>query len=438
MFSASANNRLWLLSALLTAGVLTACQPPVPNDSTATPEDTKVADTPIIISADSVTMSADYILSIKPSRYQPSIGLQGTIEPIQQARFSAAQDLTVQQILVTKGQWVEKGTPLFIVQPQKSSSDNAGAVKDIPAININNAPSKPSTGKRTDNKLIDDKLVGHNETDQKTEVNPTNNHAETAASSARTSESDPLTANDLSITASNKPSIDHTTANNNNLSSAEPPEETNSSKNTTALITVRASFSGRVDSIYVESAQQIKARQSLLHLSNDNDLRFIAMLPIQAKPQLSVGQTVNFTTDGISDKFSGQISKLLTRVQSDQLLVYVHVINNDASRSKLKPEMLVVGRVNYGQIEVGNIMPERGIHDVDLSVLQKPPYQPLVPLTANVWIIKQDQRLTRQPVEVIEYDPSTGQYLITGISNDSLILLAELPLESAGKKVVIS
>lgn len=395
MFSASVNNRFWLLSALLMVGVLTACQPPVPNDSASTTEDSEVADTPIVISADSVTMSANYILSIKPSRYQPSIGLQGTIEPIEQARFNAAQDLTVQQVLVTTGQWVEKGTPLFTVQPQQSSSNDT-------------ENSSNSTG-------------------------------------ASNSEPEPLTAKDRSVTASNdsiivphKLSIDHTTPNNNDLSSAEPSEKTNTPKNNNALITVRASFSGRVENIYIKSEQSVKARQPLLHLSNDNDLRFIATLPIQAKPQLSVGQTVNFSTDGMSDKFSGQISKLLTRDQSDQLLVYVHVIKNDASRGKLKPEMLVAGRVNYGQIEVGNIMPERGIHDVDLSALQNPPYQPLVPLTANVWIIKQDQRLTRQPVEVIEYDPSTGQYLIAGISNDSLIVLAELPLESASKKVVIS
>ena len=86
---------------------------------------------------------------------------------------------------------------------------------------------------------------------------------------------------------------------------------------------------------------------------------------------------------------------------------------------------------------MGTIVPAHGIHDVDLTALQKPPYKPLSPLTANVWTIKQDQRLTRQSVEVIEYDPSTKQYLIAGISNDSLICLADLPLESAGKKVVI-
>lgn len=100
--------------------------------------------------------------------------------------------------------------------------------------------------------------------------------------------------------------------------------------------------------------------------------------------------------------------------------------------------MIATGRVNYGQIAVGTIVPELAIHDADLSALKRPPYQPITPLTANVWIVKQDQRLTRQPVEIIEYNPDTEQYLIAGVNNDSLICLADLPVESAGKKVVIS
>ncbi len=176
----------------------------------------------------------------------------------------------------------------------------------------------------------------------------------------------------------------------------------------------------------------------LLQLSDDRNLRFIATLPIQAESQLSIGQNVNFTVTGLTDNFTGQVSKLTVNQQTNKLLVNVHVVKNDVSRGKLRPNMAVSGRVDYGQIEVGTVVPEQGIHDVDLAELKKPPYKPLSPLTANVWIIKQDQRLTRQAVEVIEYDPSTGQYLIAGVSNDSLICLADLPLETAGKKAVIS
>lgn len=387
--------RAWsLVTVVLMTGLLSACQPPTSTTTSATADSSDAEDAPIIINANSVIMAPEYILNIKTSRYQPSLGLQGNIEPIKQARLTAAQDLRIQQVLVTKSQWVEKGTPLLIVQRQalNKSTTNASTAKDSDA-------------------SADDRAT------------------------ANTAHNEPL-PDDLSIKAPNKPSLKNTAESNTKDFTAQ--EAVTPKDNSKQLIIISASFSGRVDDVYVETMQHVNAGKPLLHLKNDTDLHFIATLPIQAEPQLSVGQTVNFTTKGMAEKFSGQVSKLLVRSQSGQLLVYVQVIKNEVSRGRLQPNMAVTGRVNYGQIEVGTIVPERGLHEVDLTEVQQPPYRPLSPLTANVWIIKQDQRLTRQPVEVIEYDPSTGQYLIAGISNDSLICLADLPLESAGKKVVIS
>ena len=204
------------------------------------------------------------------------------------------------------------------------------------------------------------------------------------------------------------------------------------------MITVRASFSGRIEKLYIKNEQKIEARQPLLKLSDETELHFIATLPIDAESQISVGQTVNFTAEGLIDEFTGQVSKLTTTQQPKQLLVAVNVVDNEVSRNQIRPDMKVTGRVDYGQIQVGTTVPKRALHNVDLTVLHKPPYKPLRPLIANVWIIKQDQRLTRQPVEVIEYDPLTKQYLIAGITNDSLICLANLPVESEGKKAVVS
>lgn len=72
-------NSAYLCSALL---LLAACQPSPPTDEPVTAENSETVETPIIIDDDSVTLTPDHILSIKPSRYQPSIGLQGVIEPI--------------------------------------------------------------------------------------------------------------------------------------------------------------------------------------------------------------------------------------------------------------------------------------------------------------------------------------------------------------------
>ncbi|MER2163044.1 MAG: HlyD family efflux transporter periplasmic adaptor subunit, partial [Psychrobacter alimentarius] len=194
----------------------------------------------------------------------------------------------------------------------------------------------------------------------------------------------------------------------------------------------------RVEGLQVKAEDQLAARTPLLQLNDETQLHFVSLLPIQVKPQLSIGQTVNFSVNGQSDNFTGQISKLTTTSQPKKLLVHVDVIENKASRATLLPNMKVIGRVDYGQIDVGTIVPKRALHDVDLTELQKPPYKPLRPLTANVWIIGQDQRLMRRPIEVVEYNPTTKQYLIAGISNDSLICLADLPVDSNGKKVIVS
>lgn len=399
-------------SAYLLSGLLfVACQPPAPIDERITTENSKPIDTPILISSDSVTMTRDYILNIKPSRYQPSLGLQGSIEAIKQTQLLAAHALIVEQVLITKGQWVEKGTPLLIVRPQ--------AITDQQTKVSNSNISESLASKKLLSNEQDDKALSSKNSD-------------VTINAANVDEAD----------TSNQPESHNT--DNGNSSVTSNADDSNIDKDsvtpekTSQLITVRASFSGRIDNLYAQAGQQMAARAPLLHLSDDNDLRFIATLPIQAEPQLSVGQNVNFTTEGMTDKFTGQVSKLMASAQPDQLLVYVHVINNEISRGKLFPKMLATGRVNYGQIEVGTIVPRNALHDVDLTTIQKPPYQSLVPLTANVWTIKQNQRLTRQPVEVINYDPSSKQYLIAGISNDSLICLADLPVESAGKLVVVS
>ncbi|WP_227691485.1 efflux RND transporter periplasmic adaptor subunit [Psychrobacter aestuarii] len=359
--------RKWWLLLVLGLG---ACQPQNPSDAREGGE-TSADDTPIVVNEDSVAMASDDILSIKSSRYQPSLGLQGTLEPINQIIYRAQRAAEVTQILVQPEQWVEKDTPLMVLQVKNSAQ---------------------AEGSQTEAQRAPD---GHSEAEIQ----------EQAAESRS-----PLLADNMSesVAASQK------------------------------TLLVRAPFAGRVDKLYVEEGASVPADAELLHIADSRTLKFVAAVPLQAKSQLSVGQTVSFSTEQRDEKFTGQISELVASHVPNQLLVAVHVIQKEGEVLPLQSGMAVTGRVNYGQIEVGTIVPERGIHDADLSALKSPPYQPLSPLTANVWIIKQDQRLMRQPVEVIEYDPDTKQYLVAGISNDSLICLADLPIASAGKKVVIS
>ena len=368
----------YVLSTLL----IIACQPSPPTAEPMTAENSETVDTPLIISADSITMTPDHILSVKPTRYQPSLGLQGSIKPIKRVNLISAKPLIVEQILVSKNQWVKEGTPLFTVRRQATQSKPTPPSHDSLDVNIS------SNETASDNEKVDSSA--------------TSNRASTVSKKA------------------------------------DDIQDATTSKQSYNLVTVRASFSGRVENLSVQAGQPLSADTFLLKLSDESELHFIATLPIEAKSQISVGQTVNFTAEGMIDKFTGQVSKLTATGQPKQLLVYVNVVNNEVSRHQLLPGMKVTGRVDYGQIEVGTIVPKRALHNVDLTELHAPPYKPLRSLSANIWIIGQDQRLTSQPIEVIEYDPLTKQYLIAGITNDSLICLANLPIESEGKKVVVS
>ena len=387
----------YLLSALF----LIACQPTSPTEA-LTSENNEAVDMPLI-SADSVTITPDHILSIKPTRYQPSLGLQGRIDPIKQINLVAAQSLTVEQVLVSENQWVKKGTPLLTVRRQEVSNKAIG---------------------------LDD-----TETNIEAELNTTASNADGATTSDNAIQTPVL---NITSDANSKTMLTPPAINDNNSADLDNNKDSKALKQTSDLITLRARFSGRVTNLSLQAGQKIEPQTALLQLSDETELHFISTLPIEAESQISVGQTVNFTAEDRVDKFTGQVSKVQAVKQPIQLLVYVSVINNEVSRSQLAPNMQVTGRVDYGQIEVGTIVPKNALHDVDLTPIQVPPYKPLRSLSANIWIIGQDQRLTRQPIEVIEYDPLTKQYLIAGISSDSLICLANLPIESKGKKVVVS
>lgn len=419
---------------LLSAVFIVACQPPAPTDEALSAANSANAELPVVITDDSVIMAPEHILSIKPSRYQPSLGLQGTIEPIKKAKFIAAYPINVEEILVTKGQWVKKGTPLFIVSRLNNSSQN-------PETSTANELTAESEQSILENQNIDN----INSSKQQDGAKDTVKDATKTDISAKSNQS---ALDDK--TAENQPQTDDKVqTDNKTLTTTSTPDDSVERADSFAdgakkpkpqynLITQYAAFSGRIESLYAATGQNLAARSPILQLSDKTKLHFVATLPIQAKPQLSVGQTVNFSAEGLIDKFTGQVSKLTITTEPKTLLVYVNAVDNELSRKNLLPGMKVTGRVDYGQIEVGTIVPKQALHNVDLTELQSPPYKPLKSLTANVWIIGQDQRLTLQPIEVVEFDPATNQYLIAGISNDSLICLADLPIDSKGKKVIVS
>lgn len=424
-------NSAYVLSALL----LAACQPSPATDEALIANDSTTVDTPLVITDDSVTMAPDYILSIKPSRYQPSIGLQGHLEPVRQTKLVTAYPVNVEEVFVTEGQLIKKDMPLLIVR-RVSTAENGASLPTT----TNNAGSTSEKQSQEQERVSESGDKQPPESDERS--TPKSAQLTTAnrkpSISSESDASQPSSSSDANANVNTNASVDIDASAKNKESADNNTNDQADARAQYNLVTIRASFTGRVTGLQAVAGQQLAARHSLLQLNDETKLYFIAALPVQAKPQLSIGQTVNFTAEGKSDSFTGQVSKLTTTSQPKKLLVHVDVIENKDSRTKLLPNLKVTGRLDYGQIDVGTTVPERALHDVDLTELQTSPYKPLRPLTANVWIIGQDQRLMRQPIEVVEYNPTTKQYLIAGISIDSLICMADLPADAEGKRVIVS
>jgi len=382
---------------------LAACQPAA-EQATDDATVTATQEGEVAITADTVTLTKDHILNIKSKRYQPSLGLKGTMFAINAITVESPTAAIVQEILVNENQAITAQTPLLTVKVV-AAEDASTATDSQPA-----AQASAETTPSTDNEVT---------TNSANAANATKNAAEAPGDNATTESSN------------NKGQTETVTTN-----KVTPP-----STKTYAIgqvIAFKAPFAGRIDQVPVKVGQRVSSKQVLLEMSNPNDLQFIATLPITARPQLSVGQNVTFSVTGLKGNFTGQISHLLPANNPEHLSVHVHIIQHDELHNQLKPGMMVLGQVDYGQIEVGTIVPKSGIHNADLSSLLTPPYRALTPIKATVWIIGQDQRLSRQQITVIEYDPETQQYLVAGINNDSLICLAPLPADAEGKKVVVS
>lgn len=400
------------IGAIISLG-LTACQP-ASDQAITDPNVTDPQKDNAIITEDTVTLNKEHILNIKSKRYQPSLGLKGTLSAIDTLALESPATAIVQDILVNQGQAIKADTDLITLQVVAVTKPESNPAARPPS----EAASAQSSALPTDSTKATD---------------PTK-----AADVAK--EALPIPAESNSA----KPSNAGNAGSSNNKGQAQASAVTKVTPPTTKTyqvgqrITFKAPFAGVIDQLPVKAGLRVTPNQILLEMSNPNDLQFIAALPISAKSQLSVGQNVTFTINGLEGNFTGQVSHLLPANNPENLSVHVHIIQHDELHRQLKPGMIALGRVDYGQIEVGTIVPKSGIHNADLTALSTPPHRALTPIKAEVWIIGQDQRLSRQQISVIEFDPETQQYLVAGINNDSLICLAPIPDDSAGKKVVVS
>lgn len=395
---------------------------------------TKADQAAIVIKGDTVTMDASHIVSIKSKRYQPSLGLKGVTSPIAMATLKSPTDAVIQSINTVKTAQVEDQAALLTLAVIAPSTDPSPQALDQDSTTADSAALAQDTDQQSPAQINTRAHAADKEANDLTSTAPADATTEPKTQPVSQNQTALNARSESQSSADNPKRVGHDRV----LAEQDRDGQTMSPYQVGDLLTVNAPFAGQIDQLFVQVGQTVTRNQPLIKLSNPNDLQFIATLPIADKSQLSIGQNVNFSVEGSDQTFTGQVSKLIPSTNPNHLLVYVHILPNNENTFLIGPNMAVSGRIDYGQMEVGTIVPKQGVHDADLSELAMPPYQPIKPIKANVWIIGQDQRLTQQAVSVIEYDPKTEQYLVAGISNDSLICLAPLPASAAGKKVVVS
>lgn len=225
-----------------------------------------------------------------------------------------------------------------------------------------------------------------------------------------------------------KSSIDGTVT---SLSTASKTESVQSSAD-------NANTEGKPDSAStLDETNQGKASSFAITVANTQKLQLVGKLPLSTQSQLSVGKPVYFTVYDLKKEFTGQISHIIPDRQSQTLTVRAPLVAGENSKALLKPGMQASMNIEYGQIELGVRLPRNAIHEANLDELTKKRPRPNSPIKGYVWIVEQDQRLAYTPVEVVQYFAESDQFLVSGISNESIVCLADLPKNSDGKKLSI-
>lgn len=219
-------------------------------------------------------------------------------------------------------------------------------------------------------------------------------------------------------------------------------------------IDLNAPFSGRVQHLYRHDASAINAGVALIHLVNDDFMLLKSQLPARLKAHLAVGQQVSFIqqqaepttaqSTAQTPTITGQVASITAIANTDTDTTYGHdtlnvTVQLPTHEQPIRQGTVLTGHIDYGDLDVGVLVPHHALAKPSraVSALSTPPHKPAVPLPAKIWVIRQDGSLNLSDVFVIAYQPDTARFLISGISQDSLIASADLPEHAHGKHVVI-
>ncbi|HJH08819.1 MAG TPA: hypothetical protein K8V12_03035 [Psychrobacter pasteurii] len=340
-----------------------------------------------------------------PERYQPTYNLEGALIPVDSAEVATPYPVISASLEVKEGEKVEQGQVLAKIESEVSESK-------LPFIS---------------NKFVEVYVDG-------VEVKSNKNSSSSTAEASSKAEDNlvavtlvlksPIKGTVTKITDSNTANED-SSASNSTTSNNSAPNDSADNENE------KNKEADKADS------EQSEGSDLMITVTNPQKLQLVGELPLSTQSQLSVGTPVYFTVYELQKEFTGQISHILADPKSDTLIVRAPLVAGENSKALLKPGMQASMTIEYGQIELGVRLPRSAIHEAKLDGLTKKRPRPNSPIQGYVWVVDQTQTLVYTPIEVVQYFADSDQFLVSGISNESLVCLADLPRNSDGKTLSV-
>lgn len=394
----------WLFVLMASYG-LTACD----KTPSTTPDKAAVsASQPASLSADELALVDSDVITAKAERYQPNVLVTGTLQANQRTAVQSTVNAQVIRVLADVGQAVRQGDALIQLDNRNSQDQVAQARADLAAAQ---AQASVSTSLAQKNKrLFEQGFVSQIEYER--------------SLAEATAQQEAVKARQAQLNSVQRLSQD-------------------------TIIT--APSAGVVGSRSVNVGQVVAPNQPLMEIIDTSQLEFAANVPSEAQDQLQIGQSVPFTVGNNPTNFVGQISRIAPQVDpvTRQLTIFVKVkpVQNGTT---LKAGQFATGHVDYGQIQVGVLVP--------MSAVSLSPNAPAsqtsgslgltdktattasdnaAPNTGMVWVVGKDKRLSQQSVHIIRRDDANSQYLVEGIEQGTVVVVARLNSNDTGKKVVL-
>lgn len=389
--------------AMITTMAVVGC------DSNSTPE------AEVQVFENEVKVDSSLIHTSTPERYQPSYNLEGALIPVNNVDVTTPYPIVSASIAVKEGDKVKQGQVLAEIETEISESklpfiSNKFLEVYVNGVQVSASKSPTSSSTSDTSSKQEDSLV------------PVTLVLKSPISGSITKISHPTETDEYGSVAQDAQDSSSNEAEDGNDHKAQDNKEIENKEG---------------EETQKPESDQVGPSSLVITVANPQKLQLIGKLPLSTQSQLSVGKPVYFTVHDLQKEFTGQISNISPDPESDTLMVHAPLVAGENSKALLKPGMQASMSIEYGQIELGVRLPRSAIHEANVEELTKKRPRPNSPIKGYVWVVDQAQKLVYTPIEVVQYFADSDQFLVSGISNESLVCLADLPKDSDGKTLSV-